>query len=90
MSVDEIRQLTGTEKTYSMFRDFDKKVIQTATEDINQAGVEILVKNEKVKRGRKIVNINFYVRARNSYRDTEYDVINIRPNQIKEYMRREK
>ncbi|WP_314023988.1 replication initiation protein [Gemella sanguinis] len=90
MSVDEIRQLTGTEKTYSMFRDFDKKVIQTATEDINQAGVEILVKNEKVKRGRKIVNINFYVRARNSYRDTEYDVINIRPNQIKEYMRKEK
>ncbi|WP_314939822.1 replication initiation protein [Parvimonas micra] len=90
MAVDEIRQLTGTEKTYSMFRDFDKKVIQTATEDINQAGVEILVKNEKVKRGRKIVSVNFYVRARNSYRDTEFDVINVRPDQIKEYMKREK
>lgn len=67
MSVDEIRKLTGTEKTYLMFRDFDKKVIQTATEDLNQAVVEILVKNKKVKRGRKITHINFYVRARNSY-----------------------
>ena len=65
-------------------------MIQTATEDINQAGVEILVKNEKVKRGRKIVSVNFYVRARNSYRDTEFDVINVRPDQIKEYMKREK
>lgn len=67
MSVDEIRKLTGTEKTYLMFRDFDKKVIQTATEDLNQAVVEIPVKNKKVKRGRKITHINFYVRARNSY-----------------------
>ena len=58
-----------------------------ATEDINQAGVEILVKNEKVKRGRKIVNINFYVRARNSYRDTEFDVINVRPDQIREFLK---
>ena len=90
MSVDEIRKLTGTEKTYLMFRDFDKKVIQTATEDLNQAVVEILVKNKKVKRGRKITHINFYVRARNSYQDTEFDVIHVRPDQIKEYMKREK
>ena len=90
MSVDELRKLTGTEKTHIDFRNFDKFVLQAAEEDINQAGVEILVKYEKVKRGRKITHINFYVRARNSYRDTEYDVINIRPNQIKEYMRREK
>lgn len=90
MSIDEIRKLTGTEKLYTDFRNFDQKVLQTATEDINQAGVEILVKYEKVKRGRKITHINFYVRARNSYRDTEFDVINVRPDQIKEYMKREK
>ena len=87
MSVDELRKLTGTEKTHIDFRNFDKFVLQAAEEDINQAGVEILVKYEKAKRGRKITHINFYVRARNSYRDTEFDVINVRPDQIREFLK---
>jgi replication protein len=87
MSINEIRKLTGTEKHHLAFRDFDKNILKAATEDINQAGVEILVKYEKVKRGRKITHINFYVRARNSYRDTEFDVINVRPDQIREFLK---
>ena len=90
MSIDEIRRITGTEKLYSKWVNFEFKVLKSAEEDINQAGVEILVKYEKVKRGRKITHINFFVRARNSYQDTEFDVIHVRPDQIKEYMRREK
>ena len=87
MSINEIRKLTGTEKHHLAFRDFDKNILKAATEDINQAGVEILVKYEKVKRGRKITHINFYVRARNSFRDTEFDVINVRPDQIREFLK---
>lgn len=83
MSIDEIRKLTGTEKTHLDFRNFDKFVLQAGIEDINQAGVEILVKYEKVKYSRKVTHINFHVRFRNSYKDIDFNVINMREDQIK-------
>lgn len=87
MDIDQIRKITGTEKVYDKWVNFECKVLRAAEEDINQAGVEILVKYEKVKRGRKITHVKFYVRARNSYKDKEFDVINIRPDQLREFLK---
>ena len=82
MEIDEIRRLTGTEKKYADFRNFDRVVLKTAADDINSAGVEILVSYEKVKRSHTVTAINFFVRRRNSFHDDSYDEITVRPDQL--------
>ena len=73
IEIDDLRRLTGTEKVYAAFRDFDKKVLKAGTEDINLAGVELLVKYEKIKTGRYVTGIKFSVVSRNSYRDKTFE-----------------
>ena len=84
MEIDDLRRLTGTEKKHKNFRDLDKNVIKAAVDDINAAGVEILVSYEKVKSGRYVTAITFYVRRRNSFHDDSYDEITVRPDQLHE------
>lgn len=80
MTLDEIRRLTGTEKVYAAFRDFDKKVLKAGTDDINSAGVEILVRYEKLKTGRHVTSISFYVVPRNSFKDQTYEEAALKVN----------
>lgn len=84
MEIDALRRLTGTEKKHKNFRDLDKNVIKAAVDDINVAGVEILASYEKIKTGRYVTAVTFYVRRRNSFHDTNYDVISVRPDQLHE------
>lgn len=84
MEIDDLRRLTGTEKKHKNFRDLDKNVIKAAVDDINAAGVEILVSYEKAKSGRYVTAITFYVRRRNSFHDDSYDEITVRPDQLHE------
>ena len=84
MEIDDLRRLTGTEKLYGRYDNLENKVIKVAVKDINAAGVEILVSYEKVKSGRCVTAIIFYVRRRNSFHDDSYDEITVRPDQLHE------
>lgn len=84
VDIDHLRRLTGTEKLYDRFGNFEAKVIKTAVDDINAAGVEILVSYEKIKPGRNVEAIRFFVRRRNSFHDDSYDEITVRPDQLHE------
>lgn len=82
MEIDALRRLTGTEKLYERYSNFEVKVIKAAVDDINAAGVEILASYEKIKTGRYVTAITFYVRRRNSFHDDSYDEITVRPDQL--------
>ena len=84
MEIDALRRLTGTEKLYERYSNFEVKVIKAAVDDINAAGVEILASYEKIKTGRYVTAITFYVRRRNSFHDDSYDEITVRPDQLHE------
>ena len=71
LSVAELRRLTGTEKKYQLFKDFEKKVLKVAVDEINNHKyVEFLVTYEKIKIGRTIDSIIFRLRKRTSFADT--------------------
>ena len=75
MTVAEIRRLTGTEKKYSAFKDFEKRIIKAGIDDMNQAGVEILAKYRKIRSGHFISEIEFTVRKRTSYKEKKYEEV---------------
>lgn len=74
VSIEELRRLTATEKKYKAIKDFDAYVLIPATDEINNAGVEYLVRYEKVKAGRggRVVAIDFYLRTRTSFDEKDF------------------
>ena len=66
LEMSYLRKITGTEKKYNDFRNFEKKVLKVAIDDINTAVVSILVDYKKIKYGRKVEYIKFQIRNRNS------------------------
>ena len=71
--IDTIRYITGTEKKYSDFRNFEKRVLISAMEDINHMQGEFLVKYEKIRHGRSIEKVKFIIVKRTSWKQTDYD-----------------
>ncbi len=59
-----------------MTKDLKKKVIEKAVEDINSSGVEFLVKaSDNGSRGIKTTHIEFELRKRTSYKETEFEIV---------------
>ena len=73
ITLDDLRKLTGTEKKYADFRNFEKRVLKPAKDDINQGGLEFLVDYEKIKKGTKIEKIIFRIKKRQSWRENEFE-----------------
>lgn len=71
--IDTIRYITGAEKKYSDFRNFEKRVLISAVEDINHMQGEFLVKYEKIRHGRSIEKVKFILVKRTSWKQTDYD-----------------
>lgn len=71
--IDTIRYITGTEKKYAAFRDFEKRVLKSAVEDINHMQGEFLVKYEKIRHGRSIEKVKFIIVKRTSWKQTDYN-----------------
>ena len=71
--IDTIRYITGTEKKYSDFRNFEKRVLISAMEDINHMQGEFLVKYEKIRHGRSIEKVKFIIVKRTRWKQTDYD-----------------
>lgn len=76
ISVEQLRMLTNTEKKLKDFKELNRKVIKQSVDDINTSGVEFLVcaKNNG-KRGVKATHVEFELRKRTSYKETEFDVV---------------
>lgn len=75
ISIAELRWITGTEKLYKKFVNFEAKVLKAGIDDMNKANVEILARYEKVKRGRNIDAIKFIVRKRTSWKEKSYEQV---------------
>lgn len=75
ISVSELRWITGTTEQYKTWVNFETRVIKTAVNDINNVNAPILVKYRKIKKGRSIDCLQFYVRKRTSAFETDYDTI---------------
>lgn len=60
ISVDELRKLTGTTKSYSHFSNFESKVIKEAVEEISEF-TTLNVTYEKIQKGKQISEIKFFV-----------------------------
>lgn len=75
ISMNDLRRLTGTMDKMEDMRNFERRVLKTAMNDINTAHVEFIMKYDKQKVGRNIVGIKFTLRKRTSYIETEFDEI---------------
>lgn len=85
ISIEELRRLTDTEKKLKDMKNFKRRVIETSVEDINSAGVEFLVHaTTNGRRGVKATHVQFELRKRTSYKETDFNVVE-RP----EWIRRE-
>lgn len=74
IDIRELRRLTDTIDKYPRILDFEKRVLIAAKEEINNTrGLEFLVTYEKVKNSRRITAIDFKIRKRTSYKETEFD-----------------
>lgn len=75
ISIDKLRYITDTEKKYPRFDNWERNVLKAGIDDLNKSGVEILVKYEKVKDGRNVSDIIFFIRKRTSYKETKYEEV---------------
>jgi plasmid replication initiation protein len=71
--VDTLRYITGTEKLYERWGNFEERVLKTAVENINHIQGEFLVKYEKIRHGRTIEKILFRLVPRTSWKQTTYE-----------------
>ena len=71
-----VRNVMDTEKKFKEFKDLKKRVIEAGINDINDAGVEFLVKaTNNGRRGVKASHVEFELRKRTSITETEFDVV---------------
>lgn len=76
ISIENLRRLTDTEKKFKNFKDLKKRVIEAGINDINNAGVEFLVMaTNNGQRGIKATHVEFTLRKRTSYKETEFNIV---------------
>lgn len=73
LSIENLRELTGTTKKYAKWVNFEIKVLKTALADINNNDLEITITYEKNKIGRTIRDIEFNVKMKSKNLDPKYD-----------------
>ena len=61
VEITDLRHITDTKDKYPRFDRFEDRVLKAAVKDINQAEVDFTVSYEKVKMGKTIEFIDFYV-----------------------------
>lgn len=88
--VATLRRVTGTEHVYERWESFETTVLRTAIDDINSAGVEILVDYRKVKEGRNIEQVVFQVAKRTTYKETTYQEAVLNATKPKKKTKKEK
>jgi hypothetical protein len=64
MTVEEVRNITHTQKEYKRFYDFKKYVLDTACKEISEK-TDIMLSYITEKKGRKISHIDFSIKSKN-------------------------
>ncbi len=72
MSIEEFRELTGTENKYPRFFDLEKRVLIPACEEISEK-TDIKLHYETEKTGKSVTHINFFMKSQN------IDFTNVKP-----------
>ena len=70
ISVKEIRRMTGTLKSYPNFALFRKNVLDKAVDEINKK-TDLIIRYDKLRSGRYISDIKFYISRKNADASTE-------------------
>ena len=73
LEVPDLRKMTDTVTDYPQFERFETWVLKKALAEINGVYLPIIWKYEKIKSNRKVTQIRFSVRERQSFSDTEFD-----------------
>ncbi len=71
ISVSELRRISNTEENYSRFEHFESRVIRKPIEEINKY-TELNVTYEKIKSGRSIKNIKFFIEKEGASKNEFY------------------
>ena len=71
-TIKDLRRITDTEKEYSRFEAWERRVIKSAVEEINGGFTSMLVAYQKVYSGKRVVAIEFKTRKRLSNRDNDF------------------
>ena len=73
LSVENLRDLTGTTNKYSKWINFENYVIKPAMNDINNNDLEISFSYEKIKKGKSIREIEFDVKMKPKKLNLKYE-----------------
>lgn len=71
ISINELRELTDTKDKLVYFRDFEKRVLKIATDEIRKF-THFNVSYDKIKKGRSISEIQFHIEKKAYWKDEEY------------------
>lgn len=93
ISLDELRKITDTINDYSDFRNFNRLVLKKAMTEINQY-TQFDVTYEKIKNGRSINAIQFYITkkhtiANETYKENQQDPVFVETKEQKEQIKQQ-
>ena len=76
IKVDKLRDYLGIkEEEYNRFYDFEKRILKVAKEEINEY-TDINIDYEKIKKGRKIDEINFKIESKDQEKEIYIEYLN--------------
>ena len=89
IEIEELRRITNTTDEYSRMYDFEKNVIQTATQEINEF-THFKITYEKIKKGRSIIGIQFHIEKQRAKASLPYKEDDISYQESKKLRKQEK
>lgn len=81
ITISEIRRLTETVDKYKKFSDFEGRVLNHSTKEINEH-TSIFIRYEKIKKGRNIESIQFFID--DNFKNIPKNSDDLKPRQTKE------
>ena len=63
LSLEELREITGTEKKLKKLSDFKIRVLDKALKEIDE-NCNVVIKYENVKQGRKVIGFHFIAKSK--------------------------
>ena len=85
-TIEELREKLGVEKgEYPRFFDFEKRVLIPAVKEINKE-TDLLVSYKKIKKGRKIVQIEFTINHNPDFNPEELEELEKKLKEYKQYL----
>lgn len=72
IDINDLRKITDTENEYEIMSNFTRRILEEPLNDINE-NTHYYIEYKKIKRGRSIVGIQFYIESKTEQRKIPYD-----------------